>query len=140
MVSITFPQLAMIPGSLLFTAVGGYRVFAPLASMALLKMEIDPTDANLLNELVGNHALCMGLGILGILGFFRKDLRKIGLLGLAYNPVMYGFGRIVSSFMNGMPNEEIQFGMKTEFFLAALAILGYMQENKTTTEDGTKKD
>ena len=78
---VSFSQVAMVPHACLFTIFGALRVFLPVSSMALLGMEVDPTDVSLLNELSGNHALNLGFGLLACLGIVSKDWRKMALAG-----------------------------------------------------------
>ena len=134
---VSFSQIAILPHAIIFTTFGTWRVFAPVSSMALLGMTVDANDLNLLNELSGNHALNMGFGLLAWLGIFLPSLRSKATAGCIYCPGMYLFGRVMSSILNGLPNEDIVNGMVTEFFLTALAVAAYLSETKKST---TKKD
>lgn len=113
--------LTYVGASILFTPVGFYAANGTM-------LEHQP---NILSEVRASGGLLLGSGIAIFLSLFIPTLRRqaLGLSSLVY--LTYGFARVFSMLLDGMPSMSLTLSAGVEILIGALSALVWTRITET---------
>ena len=123
--TISLPRrLVLVVSGILALGVGGTILAAPYAFYAAYDIEII-NNTSLVNELKAPAGVLLVAGVIMLLGAFRDALTSVALKTSATIYLAYGFTRLLSMVVDGMPHSsvvsaaalEISIGAVCAFFL-----------------------
>ncbi len=124
----------LIYSGVLLIFFGGATLLMPLELKASFGVII-PQDINVLNDIRAYSALGLAIGILAILGAFKRKLTYTASLVVFIQFLALGFGRSLSMLLDGIQVEGIP-GVANEFFLGIIgAILFIKYQEKHSGEN-----
>lgn len=123
MKSIHWIKLLLILSGLIAIFIGISILLDPVGFHAHSGLSLD-NDATLLSEMRAPGGALLGLGVVIFLGSFIKSLEFTAIVMSTMVYLSYGFSRLVSMYLDGMPNEnllsatviELLIGMTCLFF------------------------
>lgn len=113
--------------------IGGLIVLAPQVLLGSNGIILEPTPA-MMSEIRAPGVLVLLAGTMSLIGTFNRSFTRAGLAAGAAAMLSYGFGRIVSIGMDGLPPEGLIFALAIELGLGVLCALLLMSPRTAGTD------
>ena len=123
-------KLALLLSGLVAVIIAITILLAPEAFYAGAGIEV-VGDATLVNELKAPAGVLLAAGLLMLAGIFRADLAKVSLVTASVVYLSYGFARLSSMALDGLPDGALIGAASIELFIgiACLLVLPCAQDN-----------
>lgn len=116
-------KIALAGSGVILAFIGSALMFAPQAFLKLSHVTVE-RDPGLMSELTAPSGVLLITGALMMLGCVKQRFTNPGLIAGAMVYGSYGFGRVVSMALHGVPSESLVGAMAVELGIAAcLSIL-----------------
>ena len=102
-------------------AIGASLLFFPVEFEASAGITID-TSASALSEVRSSGGLLLACGVLIFIGIFKKSMLKFSLIISALLYLAYGFSRILSIVLDGVPHGSILAAAVLEIIIGLISL------------------
>lgn len=126
-------RITLTGSGAILTFIGGALMVAPKTFLEMSDVIVD-RDPGLMSEVTAPSGVLLVTGALMIFGAVKSRFAQLGLMIGAIVYASYGFGRVVSIVLHGMPSGSLVAAMIVELGLAALLIFVSLRDR--TRPDG----
>lgn len=114
-------QVVLIISGIIGISIGGALLFAPVAFEASAGINLGE-DINLLSEIRANGGALLLGGILILLGTFISKLTHTSLILSSLFYLSYGFSRVLSMIIDGLPHNSLLSATVVEIIIGLLSL------------------
>ena len=114
-------QVFLIISGIIGMGIGGALLFAPVAFEASASINLGE-NINLLSEIRANGGALLSGGILILLGAFSSKLTHISLILSSLFYLSYGFSRVLSMIIDGIPHDSLLSATVVEIIIGLLSL------------------
>ncbi|MBO6891241.1 MAG: DUF4345 domain-containing protein [Roseibium sp.] len=114
--SLDQTKIALTLAALTFLVIGGLLTFDPAFMFSLNAIVLDPSPA-MMSEIRAPGALILFSGVLAVAGLINRRIESYALFAAAGLLLSYGFGRLVSLPLDGVPPLSLVFATAIELGL-----------------------
>jgi hypothetical protein len=127
--SIYLKVLLFIAGLIGFS-IGVALLFFPIAFEASAEIHLNKNDFNLLSEIRSSGGTLIVFGTVILMGAFKTSLTKISLQTAILLYFAYGFSRLYSIIVDGIPSQTILSAAISEIVIGAICTIFYFKNKE----------
>jgi len=128
MKKINLIKLLLFISGIIAILIGTSLLFFPIEFEASAGVTID-ANASSLSEVRSSGGLIFASGIIILIGIFKRSLIIISLVISSLLYLAYGFSRIISLVLDGIPHESILIAAIVEIIVGVISILALKRIN-----------
>ncbi len=117
-----FTKILLFLSGLIGISIGGALLFAPVAFEASAGIDLGD-DINLLSEIRAPGGTLLIAGVIIMLGSFLDKITYFSLAISSLFYLSYGLSRIISIFLDGMPNESLVIATLVEIVIGLISVI-----------------
>lgn len=121
-------RIALTGSGAILAGIGSWIMASPTVFLAMSEVIVE-SDAGLLSEVTAPSGILVMVGVFMIFSAIKAQWASLGLVAGAVVYGSYGFSRLVSQYLHGMPSDQLVLVMYFELGMA-IALLALTQKIK----------
>ncbi|MCR4032414.1 MULTISPECIES: DUF4345 domain-containing protein [Flavobacterium] len=130
MKSSTYLKVLLFIAGLIGFSIGVALLFFPIAFEASAEIHLNKNDFNLLSEIRSSGGTLIVFGTVILMGAFKPSLTKISLQTAILLYFAYGFSRLYSIIVDGIPSQTILNAAISEIVIGAICTIFYFKNKE----------